>query len=58
MQPPELTLSPAAPPTRFLDAAVLAAAGVFPADRPRQRLEPSTLDRPLVVDDMRGGYVG
>ncbi|MDP5181750.1 polyamine aminopropyltransferase [Blastococcus sp. BMG 814] len=57
-QPPDLALSPDAPPTRFLDAAVLSAAGVFPADRPRQRLEPSTLDRPLVVEDMRSGYVG
>ncbi|TYP81101.1 spermidine synthase [Blastococcus xanthinilyticus] len=57
-QPPELALSPAAPATRFLDAAVLAAAAVFPADRPRQRLAPSTLDRPLIVEDMRAGYVG
>ncbi|MGY2084115.1 polyamine aminopropyltransferase [Blastococcus sp. SYSU DS0539] len=57
-QPPDLALSPAVPPTRFLDADVLAAAAVFPADRPRQRLAPSTLDRPLIVQDMRAGYTG
>jgi len=56
--PPELGLSARAPDTRFLDDAVLDAAAVFPADRPRQRLTPSTLDRPLVVDDMRAGYSG
>ena len=56
--PPELALSPRAPATRFLDEAVLGAAAVFPGDRARQRLEPSTLDRPLIVEDMRSGYVG
>lgn len=55
--PPELELSPSLPSTRFLDDAVLDAAAVFPADRPRQRLTPSTLDRPLIVEDMRAGYV-
>lgn len=53
---PSLALSPQAPPLRFLDAAVLSAAGVFPRDRPPLDLEPSTLDRPLVVDDVRAGY--
>ena len=57
-QPPDLALSAAAPATRFLGQAVLDAAGVFPADRPPQRLAPSTLDRPLIVEDMRGGYTG
>ena len=55
---PELALSDRLPPTRFLDAAVLEAAGVFPADRAPQRLEPSTLDRPRIVEDMRQGYQG
>jgi spermidine synthase len=55
---PALALSPGAPPLRFLDAAVLEAAAVFPRDRQPQVLPPSTLDRPLVVEDMRSGYVG
>ncbi len=54
--PPELRLSPAAPPLRFLDPEVLAAAAVFPRDRGPLDLEPSTLDRPLIVDDVRRGY--
>ncbi|NEK87470.1 polyamine aminopropyltransferase [Blastococcus saxobsidens] len=56
--PPALDLSPSTPDTRFLDDAVLDAAAVFSADRPRQRLTPSTLDRPLIVEDMRAGYSG
>jgi spermidine synthase len=55
---PALALSPLAPPLRSLDAAVLDAAAVFPRDRRPQELPPSTLDRPLVVEDMRSGYVG
>jgi spermidine synthase len=55
---PQLALSPEVPPLRFLDAAVLQAAAVFPRDRLPQDLPPSTLDRPLVVEDMRGGYAG
>jgi spermidine synthase len=55
---PQLTLSPSAPPLRFLDAAVLQAAGVFPRDRPPHVLPPSTLDRPLIVEDTRRGYQG
>lgn len=55
--PPSLRLSPRSPELRFLDDAGLAAAAVFPRDRPRLELEPSTLDRPLIVDDTRAGYV-
>lgn len=55
---PPLALSARHPTTRFLDEAVLAAAGVFPPDRAPQELEPSTLDQPLVVEDMRQGYQG
>ena len=55
---PPLVLSDQLPPTRFLDSAVLGAAGVFPADRAPQRLDPSTLDRPRIVEDMRQGYQG
>jgi len=45
-----------APPLRFLNQHVLDAATVFPDDvRPRP-LEPSTLDNPRIVDDMRHGY--
>jgi len=55
---PELALSPQAPPLRFLDSAGLQAAAAFPRDRLPQQLPPSTLDRPLVVDDMRHGFVG
>ncbi|GAA3231951.1 polyamine aminopropyltransferase [Pseudonocardia petroleophila] len=55
--PPPLALSPRAPALRFLDGPGLAAAAVFPRDRPRLELEPSTLDRPLIVDDTRAGYV-
>ncbi|QJY49101.1 polyamine aminopropyltransferase [Pseudonocardia broussonetiae] len=54
---PPLVLSPRAPELRFLDEAGLAAAAVFPRDRPPLDLEPSTLDRPLIVDDTRAGYV-
>jgi len=56
--PPELSLSPTAPELRFLDGAVLRAAGVFPRDRAPQQLVPSTLDQPRIVQDMRQGYAG
>lgn len=56
--PPELRLSPHAPPLRFLDNAVLQAAAIFPRDRTPQRLPPSTLDQPRIVQDMRQGYAG
>lgn len=55
---PALGLSPQAPPLRFLDPAVLAAAAVFPRDRAPRDLPPSTLDRPRIVADLRQGYVG
>jgi spermidine synthase len=53
---PPAVLSPTAPELRFLDAETLRAATAFPRDRRPQALEPSTLDRPLIVDDMRRGY--
>ncbi|HKR51224.1 MAG TPA: polyamine aminopropyltransferase [Pseudonocardiaceae bacterium] len=56
--PPELSLSPSVPELRFLDGAVLQAAGVFPRDRSPQQLAPSTLDQPRIVQDMRQGYAG
>ncbi len=44
------------PPLRFLDQRGLDAATVFSEDvRPRP-MEPSTLDNPRIVDDMRRGY--
>ncbi|MGY1823197.1 polyamine aminopropyltransferase [Geodermatophilus sp. SYSU D00079] len=55
---PGLDLSPRAPSLRFLDPAVLQAAGVFSADRGPQTLPPSTLDQPRIVEDMRQGYAG
>jgi spermidine synthase len=54
---PELRLPASAPPLRFLDDDVLAAAAVFPRDRQPQVLPPSTLSRPRIVEDMRKGYV-
>jgi spermidine synthase len=53
---PRPTLPPNPPPLRFLGQSVLDAATVFAADvRPRS-LEPSTLEHPRVVEDMRHGY--
>jgi spermidine synthase len=45
-----------APPLRFLNQRVLDAATVFPGDIGPRSLEPSTLDNPRVVDDMRHAY--
>ncbi|OBK46664.1 polyamine aminopropyltransferase [Mycobacterium sp. 1081908.1] len=45
-----------APPLRFLNQRVLDAATVFPGDVGARPLEPSTLDNPRVVEDMRHGY--
>jgi spermidine synthase len=45
-----------APPLRYLDQRALDAATVFGADNRPQALPPSTLDHPLIVDDMRAGY--
>lgn len=45
-----------APALRFLNPEVLDAATVFPPDNAPQQLEPSTLDNPRIVEDMRAGY--
>lgn len=45
-----------APPLRFLNPSVLDAATVFAPDVQRRTLEPSTLEHPRVVEDMRHGY--
>ena len=44
------------PPLRFLDKSVLEAATVFAPDVRPRTLEPSTLEHPRVVEDMRHGY--
>lgn len=54
--PPVPTLPGDAPTLRFLDQQVLDAAAVFPDDMGPRPMEPSTLDRPRIVDDMRRGY--
>ncbi|MFE9680837.1 polyamine aminopropyltransferase [Streptomyces sp. NPDC006285] len=48
--PPPLRLAPEAPQLRYLDEAVLKAAAVFPVDRRRQDVRPSTLMDPAVLD--------
>ncbi|MFJ6983787.1 MULTISPECIES: polyamine aminopropyltransferase [unclassified Streptomyces] len=48
--PPALRLAPDAPPLRYLDDAVLKAAAVFPVDRRRQDVRPSTLMDPAVLE--------
>jgi len=54
--PPTPTMPTDAPPLRFLNPQVLAAATVFSADIGPRTLDPSTLDDPRVVEDMRHGY--
>jgi spermidine synthase len=54
--PPTPNVPPDAPPLRFLNQRVLDAATVFAGDIGPRALEPSTLDNPRVVDDMRHGY--
>ncbi|HME74926.1 MAG TPA: polyamine aminopropyltransferase [Mycobacterium sp.] len=54
--PPRPTIPPNAPSLRFLSQSVLDAATVFPADVRPRNLEPSTLEHPRVVEDMRHGY--
>lgn len=54
--PPVPTIPDDAPPLRFLNQRVLDAATVFGGDIRPQWLEPSTLDHPRIVDDMRKGY--
>lgn len=53
---PTPTMPAGAPPLRFLNQQVLTAATVFSGDIGPRALEPSTLDNPRVVDDMRRGY--
>ncbi|MEV6108168.1 polyamine aminopropyltransferase [Streptomyces sp. NPDC051940] len=48
--PPALRLAPDAPRLRYLDDAVLEAATVFPVDRRRQDVRPSTLMDPAVLE--------
>jgi len=50
------TMPPNAPPLRFLDQSVLDAATIFADDVRPRTLEPSTLEHPRVVEDMRHGY--
>jgi spermidine synthase len=54
--PPVPRVPPDAPPLRFLNQRVLDAATVFAGDIGARPLEPSTLDNPRVVEDMRHGY--
>ena len=53
---PTPTMPPNAPPLRFLNQQVLQASTVFSADVGPRALDPSTLDNPRIVDDMRHGY--
>jgi spermidine synthase len=53
---PTPTVPRDAPQLRYLDQRVLDAATVFSSDNRPRVLEPSTLDNPRVVDDMRHGY--
>jgi spermidine synthase len=53
---PRPTVPPNAPPLRFLDQSVLDAATVFSPDVKPRTLEPSTLEHPRIVEDMRHGY--
>lgn len=48
--PPPLRLAPDAPHLRYLDDAVLKAAAVFPVDRRRAHVRPSTLMDPAVLE--------
>ncbi len=53
---PRPTMAPSAPPLHFLNQSVLNAATVFPDDVRPRTLDPSTLEHPRVVEDMRHGY--
>ncbi|AWH91987.1 polyamine aminopropyltransferase [Dietzia lutea] len=53
---PDLRLRPDVGGLRFLDPGTLEAAGRFGRDVAPMRLEPSTLDRPRILDDARRGY--
>ena len=53
---PTPTVPATAPPLRFLNQRVLDAATVFSGDIGPRTLEPSTLENPRIVEDMRHGY--
>ncbi len=53
---PQPSLPRNAPPLRYLTQSVLDAATVFASDVQRRTLEPSTLEHPRIVEDMRHGY--
>ncbi|WP_018353592.1 polyamine aminopropyltransferase [Longispora albida] len=53
---PGLRLAADAPPRRYLDAETLSAASVFPADRRRLPMEPSTLTHPRIIDLVRAEW--
>lgn len=53
---PVPTMPPDAPPLRFLNQVVLDAATVFSSDTGPRALDPSTLENPRIVEDMRHGY--
>jgi spermidine synthase len=53
---PRPALPPRAPALRFLNQSVLDTATVFAPDVQPRTLEPSTLEHPRVVEDMRHGY--
>jgi spermidine synthase len=54
--PPTPNMPTEAPPLRFLNQRVLDAATVFSGDIAPRPLEPSTLENPRIVEDMRKGY--
>jgi spermidine synthase len=54
--PPTPTVPEDAPALRFLTQDVLDAATVFAPDNAQRVLEPSTLDNPRIVEDIRRGY--
>jgi spermidine synthase len=56
--PPLRVAPPPGRPLRFLDAATLRAAASFPPDRDRIALQPSTLNRPRLLEYQRHGYQG
>lgn len=53
---PVPSVAEGSPPLRFLNQRVLDAATVFPPDVAPQQLEPSTLENPRIMNDMRLGY--
>jgi len=56
--PPPVRLPPGAPPTRFLDGPLLRAATVFPRDRGRLAVRPSTLLNPTILEYARTEWRG